>query len=52
MAFDSSGGGWQWRVSVFEGNGQLWVLVFDGGNGRQSQQRWQWRMTMAFDGDI
>jgi hypothetical protein len=31
------------------GNGQWWLLAFVSGNGWQ-QQRWQWRMKIAFNG--
>jgi len=39
MVFDTSIGGWQWRLSAF-----------DGSNGWQ-QQWWYWRMTSLFDSD-
>ena len=40
MAIDISGGGWRWRVSVFDSSdGQMWALAFDGGDGWQLWQR-------------
>ncbi len=32
-----------------DGDGQWWLLAFDGGNGWQ-QQQWQWRTNIAFNG--
>jgi hypothetical protein len=49
IAIDTSGGGWQWRASAFDGgDGQRWVLAFDGGNGQQLWQRWT--IETAFNG--
>jgi hypothetical protein len=49
MAIDTSGGGWQWWASAFDGsNGQRWVLAFDGGNEWQLWQRWT--IELVFNG--
>jgi hypothetical protein len=51
MAIDTSVGGWQWQVSAFDGgDGQRWVLVFDGGNRRQLWQRWTIEMVFNCSG--
>jgi len=36
MEIDISGDRWQWRASAFDSSdGRMWVLAFDGGDGRQ-----------------
>ncbi len=49
MEVDISSGGWQRRVSAFDGgDGQRWALAIEGGNGQQMWQ--QWTIETAFNG--